>query len=109
MSHAYRYRHVVRVLAAFACTLLGLAASAPAAFAIRIRAEDSGGSPPPLPTGKDPTYTLTHTHTHTVVTGGMPGWQLAVIVTVASLLVAIIAVVVHRVRAAQRNRIVPAT
>jgi hypothetical protein len=105
MSHVYRYRHVVRVLAAFACTLLGLAVSAPAAFAMRTGVEDSGGSPPPLPTGKDPTYTLTHT----VGTGGMPGWQLAVIVTVATLLVAMIAVVVHRVRAAQRNLVVPAT
>jgi hypothetical protein len=32
MSHFYRYRHVVRVLAAFACTLLGFAASSPAAL-----------------------------------------------------------------------------
>jgi hypothetical protein len=104
MSHAHRYRHVVRVLVAFACTLLGLAASAPAAFAMRIGVEDSGGSPPPLPTGKDPTYTLPHT----VVTGGMPGWELALIATVAILLVAVIAVVVHRVRTAHRTRLVPA-
>jgi uncharacterized membrane protein YhaH (DUF805 family) len=105
MSYVYRYRHVVSVLAAFACMLLGLAVSAPAAFAMRIGAEESGGSPPPFPTGKDPT----HTPTHTVVTGGMPGWQLAVIVAVVALLVAMIAVVVHRMRAAQRNRVVPAT
>jgi hypothetical protein len=91
----------VRVLAAFACALLGLAVSAPAAFGVMIGANDSGQSPLPLPAGKYPT--------HTIVTGGMPGWQLAVIVTVAILVVSIIAVVVHRVRDAQRNRIVPAT
>ncbi len=88
MSHLHRYRHVVRVLAVFATfTLLGLAASAPAAFAMRF--EDSGGSPGVPPTGKDPTYTLTHT----AVTSGMPGWQLAVIAAVATLLVATVAVV----------------
>jgi hypothetical protein len=95
MSHLYRYRHVVRVLAVFACTLLGLAASAPAAFAMRM--EDPGGSP-----GASPTFT------HTAVTSGMPGWQIAVIAAVATLLVATIAVVVHRVRSAHRGRLVPA-
>ena len=44
-----------------------------------------------------------------VCLGCMPGWQLAVTVTVVTLLVAMIVVVVHRVRAAQRNRVVPAT
>ena len=105
MSHFYRFRHVVRVLAAFAFTLLGLAVSAPAAFAMRTGLEDSGGTPPPLPAGKDPTYTLTHT----VVTGGMPGWQLAVIVTVAALLATTIAVIVHRAKGAHRSQVVPAT
>jgi hypothetical protein len=105
MSHVYRCRHVVRVLAALACTLLGLAASAPAAFGMRTGFEDSGGTPPPLPTGKDPTYALTHT----VVTGGMPGWELALIITVASLLSAAIAVIAHHVRAAHRDQVVPAT
>jgi hypothetical protein len=105
MNHVYRYRHVVRVLAAFACTLLGLAASAPAAFAVRVGANGSGESPPPLPTGKYPT----HAQTHTIVTGGMPGWQLAVILAVATLVVATIAVVVYRMRGLTRNRVVPAT
>jgi hypothetical protein len=105
MSLVYRCRHVVRVLAAFACTLLGLAASAPAAFGMRTGLESSGGTPPPLSAGKDPTYALTHT----VVTGGTPGWELALIITVASLLSAAIAVIAHRVRAAHRDRVVPAT
>ena len=47
-----------------------------------MRVQDSAGSPPPLPTGKGPTYTLPHP----VVMGGMPGWQLAVIVANAALL-----------------------
>ena len=102
MSHIHRCGHVVRVLVVLASTLLGLAVSAPAAFAMRI--QDSGGSPPPLPTGKDPTYTLPHT----VVTGGMPGWQLAVIIAGAVLFAAMIAVVVHRVRTAHWARLAPA-
>ena len=102
MSHIHRYGHVVRVLVVFASTLLGLAVSAPVAFAMRV--QDSGGSPTPLPNGKDPTYTLPHT----VVTGGMPGWQLAVIVAGAALLAAMIAVVARRVRTAHRARLVPA-
>jgi hypothetical protein len=39
----------------------------------------------------------------------MPGWQLAVIVTVAALLAVTIAVIAHRVRAAHRDHVVPAT
>ena len=101
MSHIYRYRHVVRALAVFACALLGLAASAPAAFAMRV--EDSGGSPGVPPTIQNPTFP------HTAVTSGMPGWQIAVIIAVAALLVATIAVIVLRVRAAHRGRVVPAT
>jgi len=106
MSIIYRYRHAVRVLAVFACTLLGVAASAPAAFAMRF--EDSGGSPGVAPTGLHPTFSHPVV-AHTVVTGGMPAWQLTVIAAVASLLVATIAVVVHRVRVAHREGIVAAT
>jgi hypothetical protein len=98
------HRRLVRILAVCACTFLGLAASAPAAFAVRV--EDSGGSPPSLPIEKDPTYTLTHS----VATVGMPWWQIAMIIAVATLLVAaLLAVIVHRVRATHRNRVVPAT
>src|ERR1700722_20369077 len=100
-----RTRHVVRVLVVLASTLLGLVVSAPAAFAMRVGAEDSGGTPPPPQTGKDPTYTLSHT----VVTGGMPGWQIAVIVAVAALLAVTSAVIVYRVRTAHRTRLVAAT
>jgi len=102
MSHIHRYAHVVHVLVVFASTLLGLVVSAPAAFAMRV--QDSDGSPPALPTGKDPIYTLPHT----VVTGGMPAWQLAVIVAGAALLAAMIAVVARRVRTGRRARLLPA-
>jgi hypothetical protein len=105
MSHIYRYHRAVRILVVFASTLLGLGVSAPAAFAIRLRVEDSGGTPPPLQTGKD----LTSTVPHTVVTGGMPGWQLAVIVAVAALLAVAMGLIVHRVRTAHRARLAPAT
>ena len=96
MSHIfYRNRHVVRVLVVLASTLLGLVVSAPAAFAMRM--EDPGGSPGVPLTA------------HTAVSGGMPGWQIAVIAAVTILLVATIAVVAHRVRSAHRGRLVPAT
>ncbi|HWE66437.1 MAG TPA: hypothetical protein VG298_07320, partial [Acidimicrobiales bacterium] len=92
------YRHTVRVLAVFACTLLGLAASAPAAFAMRV--QDLGGSADLSQVGHSPGSS------NTVVAGGMAGWQIAVIVVVAALLAATIAVIVLRVRAA--HQVVPA-
>jgi hypothetical protein len=39
----------------------------------------------------------------------MPGWQLAVIVIAAALLTATIALIGHRVKAAHRDQVVPAT
>jgi hypothetical protein len=99
MKHIYRYRHAVRVLAVLASTLLGLAVSAPAAFAMRVRSGGGLGGP----TVQSPTVPTT------VATGGMPGWQITVIVAVAVLLAASIAVVVYRVKTAHGNQVVPAT
>ena len=43
-------------------------------------------------------------HVHTIVTGGMPGWQIALIAIAAALLAAATAVLVDRARAARRTR-----
>jgi hypothetical protein len=42
-------------------------------------------------------------HVHTIVTGGIPGWQIALIV-IAALFAAATAVLVDRARAARRTR-----
>jgi hypothetical protein len=101
MNHIRRIPHQARFLGALAIAMLGLVVSAPAAFAMRVPA--SGGSSSAIPAGPSPTFT------HTVVASGVPGWQIAVIVAVASVLAATMAVVVDRARAAHRNGMVPAT
>jgi len=74
MSHIHRHGQRCPRPGVFASTLLGPACVG--AGGVCGEVEDSGGSLPPLPTGKDPTLHLAHT----VVAGGMPGWDLAVIV-----------------------------
>jgi hypothetical protein len=99
MSRIYRHRHGVRALAVFVCTLLGLAASAPAAFALRVPATfgSSGDAPTDL-----------HSVPPTVVTGGTPGWQIAVLVVLAALVAGTLAVLVDRMWRQRRHRIMPA-
>ena len=101
MSHIRRISHPARLLATFACAILGLVVSAPAAFAMRVPA--SGGSSGVVPKSPHPTVT------HALVAGGMPGWQIAVIVAMVALLSGTIAVVVDRARAGRRTRMAPAT
>jgi len=59
-------------------------------------------TPPPGPPGwnKHPPLPA---HAHTLVAGGMPGWQIALIAAGAALLVAALAVLVYRMRAARRR------
>ena len=59
-------------------------------------------SPPPGPPGwnKHPPLPA---HAHTLVTGGMPGWQIALIAAGAALLGAALAVIAYRMRAARRR------
>jgi hypothetical protein len=49
-----------------------------------------------------------HTAVHTVVTGGMPGWQIALIAVAASLLAATAAVLVDRARASRKAAVAAA-
>jgi len=99
MNPIRRIRRFAAVLAGLACAWLGLAAAAPAAFATPHPIPDPGGatgniSTPPLPV-----------QVHTVVVGGMPGWQIALLVIGAALLAATVAVLLDRARAARRNTI----
>jgi hypothetical protein len=100
MNHIRRIPHLARFLGTLTIAVLGLAVSAPAAFALRV--PTLGGSLGVATTGANPN--VTHT-----ASGGMAGWQIAVIVTIVAVLAATIAIVVDRARAAHRTGVVPAT
>jgi hypothetical protein len=102
MNPIRRLRRIAGVLAGLACAWLGLAAAAPAAFA-RVpvpgpRAGGSAGAPAPAVPAV----------THIVVTGGMPGWQIALIAIGAALLAATAAVLADRAWTARRKTITAA-
>ena len=80
-------RRILAAAATLAGALLALAA-APAAYASR----------PPGYGGP----ASTHTTVHVITTGGMPGWQIALIAAVAALAGAILAVLVDHARAARK-------
>ena len=122
MNRIQRIRRLAGVLAGLACALVAFAAAAPAALA--------SVAPPPggaadaavplqfLPPGWNnhpppPAPMRVHTHTiviHTVTPGGgMPGWQITLIVGGAALLAATVAVLLDRARAAYRKTITAAT
>jgi hypothetical protein len=94
MNRNHRNRRVGVALAAFVCTLFSLGTWAPAAFASTTMLPDPGGGGP-APAQPTPV--------HTIVMGGMPGWQIALIVTGTALVVAVVAVLLDRARRARRN------
>ena len=59
-------------------------------------------SPRPEPPGWDKHPPLP-AHTHALATGGMPGWQIALIAAGAAVLAVTLAVIVYRARAARRR------
>jgi hypothetical protein len=88
-------RRLAVLLAGFAAAVLALAANAAAAFA--------WPDPPvwranPLHLPQPPVVT------RTVVTGGMPGWQIALIAAGAALTAAALAVAADRTRSARRRQ-----
>jgi hypothetical protein len=87
MNRIYR---CLGVASALGGALLTLAVAAPAALAT---IPDPGGGPAPGPQPAIPT----------VVTGGMPGWQIALIAAGAALVAAIAAVLLDRARTARRS------
>jgi hypothetical protein len=103
--------HTIRRLAVIATGLIGAllafcAGAGPAAFASVLGGDPHGrpglASPRPEPAGWDKHPPLS-THAHALVTGGMPGWQIALIVAGAALLAGALAVTVYRMRAARRR------
>ena len=98
-------RRLATTLAGLAVALAAAVAGTPAAFA--------QPSPPPGPPGEIIRFgplLVPHTipaHTHAVTTGGLAGWQITLIAVGAAILAAIVAVLLHRARAARSHQ--PAT
>jgi hypothetical protein len=96
--------HIIGRLAVILAGLTGavLALSAGAAQAALVGGGAHGHPLRPEPPGwyKHPPLPV---HAHTAVTGGMPGWQIALIVAGAVLLIAALAVTVRVMRAARRR------
>ena len=89
-------RRIAIALGVLVTATLGIAAASSAAFAMRM--PPSGGSGGPVRAA--PT-------THTIVTGGMPGWQIALIAVCAALIAAAIAIVADRAWASRRYTATP--
>jgi hypothetical protein len=87
-----RIRRLGRVLAGLAGCVAAFVITAPAAFAQLL---------PPDPAGYAPTAPPVQVHVVTV--GGMPGWQITLIVIGAALVSAAAAVLLDRARPARRG------
>jgi hypothetical protein len=92
MKRIHCIRRFARVLAGLAGTLLAFVTVAPALATM----------PPP-----DPGEPAAPPVVHTVVTGGMPGWQIALIAAGAALIAAVLAVLADRVWVARRQVAAP--
>jgi hypothetical protein len=111
MNPIHAIRRAAGILAWLAGVLLAFAAAAPAALA-----SGPGPLPPatPQPIRWFPPGWNKHpplpgpAHAHTAVTGGMPGWQIALIAIGAALAAATVALLVHRARAGRRKPVTPA-
>jgi len=86
-------RRVTVILAGLTASLLAISAASPAAFAYVLPPHPAGGTAG-LPV-------------HIVVTGGMPGWQIALIAAAAAAFAAVGAVLLDRARGARRHQTAP--
>ena len=98
MNRLHIIRRLAMVLTGLTGTLLAFGAgTAPAALAGVLGGDPHGR--PGLVSPPEPSLP----QTHALATGGMPGWQIALIVAGAALLGAVLAVTVRRLRAARRR------
>lgn len=88
MNAMKKIRRCLSVLAAMGGALLALAGAAPAALASLAPPDPGQGGVVPVPV-------------QTIVTGGMPGWQIALIAAGAAVVAAVIAVLADRARVAR--------
>jgi hypothetical protein len=106
VMNIHHLRRALAVLGALAAALLAAAAAPAAAFAVRypLPADpgQSAGPAPRLAPGWDKHPPLP-VQVHTVVTGGMPGWQIALIAAGTALFAAAVAVAAYRARTARRR------
>jgi hypothetical protein len=99
-----RLRHLAAVLAAVTCGLLASAAVVPAAFALTPKPQPYlRGLYGPAPAVPVPASTI-----RVITTGGMAGWQIALIAAGAALVAAAASVLLDRARAARRASVTPA-
>jgi hypothetical protein len=109
MNAIRHIRRLAGVLAGLAGVLLAFGATP--AFAA-IPHPDPGGAAgyvgdPYI--GTAPVASVPVTTVHVVSSGGMPGWQIALIAIGAALLAATVAVLLDRARASRRNAVTAAT
>ena len=95
MSRIQFVRRAGSVVIAAACSLYSFVLFAPSAFA-RVM-------PPPGGSGSGLSHQSNPTVVHNVVTGGMAGWQIALIAVAAAVLTATFAVLADRLRQSHRK------
>ena len=92
MNRIHPIRRLAGILAGLTGALLAWTAASPAALAVNVPPPGGGAGtvePPP--------------QVHTIVTGGMPGWQIALIALAAAAIAAAVAVIADRAWAARRH------
>ena len=93
-----RLRRIAAVLAAATCALVASAGAIPAAFASdNMLVPGPGGQYGPVHVAPVPPTTV-----HTVISDGLAGWQVALIVLGAALVAAGLTVLLNRTRTARR-------
>ena len=105
MNGIRHIRRLAGVLAGLAGVLLASAAVVPAAFAGTNPIPDPAGYVGDPFIGTSPVAPVPATTVHVINTGGMPGWQIALIAIGAALLAATVAVLLDRAWAARRKTI----
>jgi hypothetical protein len=109
MNRIRHLRRLAGVLAGLAGVLLASAAAIPAAFAGTDPIPDPPGYIGDPYIGTSPVTPVPATTVHVINTGGMPGWQIALIAIGAALLAAAVAVLAYRALATRRKTATAAT